>query len=420
MKSYLIELEYPEAVSHLQHLEKVGKPQALKNFVIVKTTVPVHKLREIPGVKSVEPDGKATMSYVQSDIRGWALPWISNTGGTYEHDRTGQGVDIYVMDTGVRDTHVELQGRVSTLWSFDDLPYNNADEDSPWHGTAVAACAAGSISGTAKRAQIINVRIDFYNSTILKALDVVLKDHLEKHYSRPSVLNFSGASILTSIGNAFAVLPQYGIVVVAASGNDAASEPAMPARNPWIVSVGALNEQEGPAYFTNRKCQIYAPGQNISTASSESDHAARYTSGTSFAAPYYAGLLACQLQGSDRFNTGRLASTFSHFSQMRHTDSERIPVFDNSGYPVRTCTTRYDAGTYYQAPSRLYTNHEINDFCRMYEAQPQIIADAALDMNVGLDRFVAATGYSAEDINGYFLAHGVSPWWFVNNAPVGA
>lgn len=34
--------------------------------------------------------------------------------------------------------------------------------------------------------------------------------------------------------------------------------------------------------------------------------------------------------------------------------------------------------------------------------------------------FCIATGYSAEDINGYFLAHGVSPWWFVNNAPVGA
>lgn len=421
MKKFIVQLHDPKYIVNLQHLEKVGKPKTLTSFVIVSTDRHIDDLRAIDGVKSVDEDDRAQLEsgIMQLNPPGWGLPWISNSGGTYENERQGAGVDIYVLDTGVRDTHEDLIGRVRTLWSFDGVPYSTTGDVSPTHGTSVAACAAGTKYGTAKLATVVNVRIDFFNSTIIKALDIILEDHLNKPADRQSVLNFSGSSPYPSMGEAFEKLVDYGVNIVAASGNYNESEPRYPAKSGRVVAVGALNEQEGPAYFTNRKSNVYAPGQNITTASVASDTAAHVTSGTSFSSPYYAGLLACQLEGSGKFNTYPLSSYFVHMSQMDMTDSDRIPSFPNgSGYAVRTVTTRNPVAPYYVPPSWAYSDQVITDFCVMYEAQPEVIALTALQDNVDLARLSVCTGYTPDVINGYFSAHNVHPWWFVDGAPL--
>lgn len=416
MPTYTLKVDSPDRLHRLrEQLEKVGKPDTLGEFVVVTTNATQAELMGIDGVLDVIPEERAKLCAVQTNPQGWALPWISNSGGTYENERTGAGVDIYVLDTGVRDTHTDLAGRVRNLRSYDDVFYSTEGEISPTHGTSVAACAAGTQYGTAKGATIVNVRSSFYNSDIIKALDVILRDHLDKPSARQSILNFSGSSPFRSMGEAFDRLVDYGINIVAASGNDGAAEPGYPAKSGRVVAVGSINQWEGPSWFTNRKANVYAPGEGITTASVVSDTASEVTSGTSFSAPYYAGLLACQLEGSGKFNTFPLSSQFVHMSQMNMTDSDRIPYFFNgSGYAVRTATTRNPVAPYYIPLSWSYSDQDITDFCVMYESQPEVIAMTALQTNVDLARLSLCTGYAPNVIDDYFRVQSVRPWWFVD------
>jgi cerevisin len=64
----------------------------------------------------------------------------------YVHDtNAGEGVDIYVVGSGVRTTHNEFGGRAS--WG---VSFVGETEDNYGHGTQCAAIAAGSQFGVAK------------------------------------------------------------------------------------------------------------------------------------------------------------------------------------------------------------------------------------------------------------------------------
>ena len=414
MKTYLVEIESPDYKPDLvAGFEKVGNAESLPNYLIIKTTKPIEIIRQCDGVVMVEEDEKATISEVdQQNPPGWALPWMSNSGGNYENEGTGAGVYIYIIDTGIRDTHADFGGRVRNLYSFDDVPYSLVGGQSPTHGTSVASCAAGTLHGTAKEATIVNCRVDFLNSTILKALDTILRDHLDKPDDIPSILNFSGSSLSHVLGNAFERLTDYGVVIVAAAGNEGEDLPRYPARNTWVTAVGAINRQEGPAWFTNKRCDVYAPGQNILTASVFTDSSTNIISGTSFSAPYYAGLLACLIQGSHKFNTDSLVSDFTHQMRTQMMERNRIQAFPNGGWVVRTVTTNGLGGEYYTSPSSQYSDAEILEYLNAHMHDVQHIADVLKENNISLSRLSRIADMPMDDVNQFFIDAGIDPWWF--------
>jgi len=419
---YLVKIKHQDVRSTLQSTQgitKVGTGLSMPDFVLVTTDLPASALEAIQGVITVEEDGTAQVEEVnQTNPPSWALGWISNSGGNYHNDKDGSGVDIYVVDTGVRDTHTDLVGRVRTLYSFDSQPYSVTGGQSPTHGTSVAGCAAGSVHGTAKGANIVNVRIDFYNSTILKGLDMILRDHLDKPDNVQSILNFSGSSVSGIIGDAFARLAEYGVVVVAAGGNYSEAEPRQPAKHWYVTAVGACNAQNQPAWFTNKGCDVFVPGDGISTISVFSDTSTNTISGTSFSSPYYAGLLACLIEGSDKFNTWQQSTDFTHRMMTQVMDNNgRIGYFANQGMPTRTASSRGLGGAYYRNPSLEFTDREVADFLEANASNLQGIADAAKEFNVSASRIArcATIAQGVEvtvaGLNEHFAANGVSPWW---------
>lgn len=414
---YVIVLKQSADIELLRELVgdngKVGKPRAAGRLVIVDTEpeIIVQVASRVPHV-SIDVDQPVDMeTFIDPAPQGWALPWISNSDGTYEINETGKGVDIYIVDTGIRTDHEDFEGRASMLWSYDGKDYDPQDAQSPWHGTSVASCAGGIHYGTAKGATLLGVRIDWYLSGIIKAVDKIIEHHLSKPDNRPSIVNFSGSSPRSTLGDIFNELVDYGITVVAAAGNEYEPQPRYPARHGWIKAVGALNEDGTRSAFSNLEAEVYAPGRYILAATIDSQTRAHITSGTSFAAPYYAGLMACALEGSDKFNTRSQVSSFMFAHRTQTTDRRRVDPFPNGPFQVRTVSTRVFGGTWYENASLSFSDDEIEAFVTDNLGDPQLIADVAREHNVSLNRLAKVTGYFPEQVDDWFSSHGVVPWW---------
>ena len=235
---------------------------------------------------------------------------------------TGAGIDIYIIDTGVRATHEQLAGRV--LAGIDiptqngDAPVNPPSSDCDGHGTHVAGLAAGSTVGVAPQARIISVRVldcggDGSIGDVVEALRWVRGHH------RSGVAAVANLSLGVDLGDDGAEIDEQvlamikeGIVVTVAAGNgDEQGRPfdacrIAPGNESRALTVGATSITDAMTTYTNYgPCvDLFAPGGDRTRALEsswwESDTHYDLDVGTSMASPLvagYAALLAQQQPG---------------------------------------------------------------------------------------------------------------------------
>ena len=256
-----------------------------------------------------------TVAWPLDRINQRALPLDGNVS---RGALTGLGVDIYLVDTGVRPTHEQLVGRVV---AGIDIPTANGtavvdppSSDCDGHGTHVAGLAAGSTTGVAPQARIISVRVldcsgDGEVADVVKALKWVRGDHQS---GVPAVVNLSLGVDLGDDGRAIeeqvTELMNEGVVVTVASGNgDSAGKPfdackIAPGDVPRALTVGAVSSADIYAYYSNfGSCvDLFAPGgdrfRGIESSWNTSDTSYDFDVGTSMASPLVAGYAALLLQ----------------------------------------------------------------------------------------------------------------------------
>ncbi|KXH38905.1 alkaline serine protease Alp1 [Colletotrichum simmondsii] len=245
----------------------------------------------------------------------WSLGDLSHkaAGSTeYVYDSSaGEGTTAYVFDTGIRTSHSEFEGRASFgingVTGSTVSPGSNSDTDG--HGTHVAATIVGKTYGVAKKAKVIDIKV-FDGSTgstsaILTGLNWAVNDITTKGAQGKSVLNMSlSAKNVSALDNAVLAAYNQGILTVVAAGND--NQPATdtsPARLPESFTVGMTRPDRGRVNIIEGiygssygpELDVFAPGQDIISASYSSDTGTATKTGTSMAAPLVAGLV-CYLR----------------------------------------------------------------------------------------------------------------------------
>ncbi|MEU2678439.1 S8 family peptidase [Streptomyces sp. NPDC007107] len=262
------------------------------------------RLAADPAVSKVVQNKKFHIDATQDNPPSWGLDRIdqAETAGddayTYP-DAAGGDVTAYVIDTGVRVTHNDFEGRATS--GFDAVDNDDDADDGNGHGTHVAGTIAGAAHGVAKKAKIVAVRVldDAGSGTteqVVAGIDWVTENH-----QGPSVANMSlGGSADPALDAAVQKAIASGVTFAVAAGNESSDAgEGSPSRVPEAITVASSTVDDEQSSFSNfgSVVDIYAPGSDITSAWNDSDDATNTISGTSMATPHVVGAAAVYLGG---------------------------------------------------------------------------------------------------------------------------
>lgn len=223
-----------------------------------------------------------------------------------------------MLDTGVDFDHPDLADNIAWCMGFDIFgrPSTKGKDcaDRNGHGTHVV----GTIAAVDNTIGVVGVapKVEIY---AIKVLDdsgsgsySIIAAGIEQALLGPDgVLDSDGDGIIVgdpdddaaevismSLGGTYdsralhdMIIKAYnlGVVIVAAAGNDGASSPLYPAAYPEVVAVGAVDQNNVLASWSNRGAEVVAPGVDIL---STYPNGYAVLSGTSMATPHVSGVVA--------------------------------------------------------------------------------------------------------------------------------
>jgi serine protease len=285
----------PQGGRVLHHFE-----HALRGFTVIISATGAAALARNPRVRYVEQDS-LMFATVTEPAASWGLDRIDARDlpldGSYTYNATATGVHAYIIDTGIRGTHTQFGGRVST--GFSAINDGNGTNDCNGHGTHVAGTVGGATYGVAKDVTLHPVRVldcggSGSTSGVIAGVNWVTQNHLS-----PAVANMSlGGGVSTALDDAVRNSIASGVTYAIAAGNSNANAcNGSPARVSQALTVGSSTNTDARSSFSNfGTCvDLFAPGSSITSAWMTNDTATNTISGTSMATPHVTGVAALYL-----------------------------------------------------------------------------------------------------------------------------
>jgi len=292
------------------------------------------------------------------------IPWGVNRIGALDawNIATGVGVQVAVLDTGVDKDHPDLKGNV--VWGISVVGNKVSTKYRDWkdkngHGTHVAGTIAAlfnkiGVVGVGYNISIYAIKVldnsgsgrwsDVAEGIIwaLKGPDGVIDadgDGLvagdpDDDAAEVISMSLGGFSYSKEVEDAIKLAYNYGVVIVAAAGNEGTSGVTYPAKFPEVIAVAAIDENDNVPWWSSKgvEVELAAPGVDILSTIPN----ARYTSysGTSMAAPHVSATVALMI--SKLVSEGR-TYTVEYIRTILHNTADDIgtPGWDiESGYGV--------------------------------------------------------------------------------------
>lgn len=261
----------------------------------------------------------------------------------YAYQNNGEGVNAYVIDTGILPTHWELRGRASSI--YDAIDSEGLGIDCHGHGSHVAGIIGGRTFGVAKRVRLFSVRVlnclgtGAWSDVIDGVNFVTWHREQSAQQGYPAVANMSlGGQTNRAVDAAVRNSIRANVTYVVAAGNDNSDATGYsPAGVVEAITVGATNRSDSRAEFSNYgpALDLFAPGVGITSAWIGGDLMIATASGTSMASPHVAGVVALYLQ------TRRSASPATVRSALVGNSTSGVIINAGQESPNRLLFTNY-------------------------------------------------------------------------------
>jgi subtilisin family serine protease len=323
----------------------------------------------VDGVEYAEPNRYRETSVIPNDPSfpsQWGLTKI-NCPAAWDRTTGSANVVVAVVDTGIDLDHPELAALLLPGTDMVDLGLNpippngfhfegdfagrdNNPQDDVGHGTHVAgtiACASNNsvgVAGVTWMCRLLPVRVlaRIVNNTdatdvrgVGSAADIAAGIRWAAD-NGARIINLSlGGTVDTQVErDAVAYAVSQGVVVVAAMGNafQQGNPTSFPAAYPDVVAVGAIDQADHRAFFSQTGPHIDVAGPGVGIWSTVWDNGYTTMSGTSMAAPHVAGVAALILSCNPNLTAAQVADILRQTARpLRDNPSDPVPN-DNYGF----------------------------------------------------------------------------------------
>lgn len=261
----------------------------------------VNRLRQHPAVQYAEPNGRVQLFGVGD-----------GSGSGTENSSAGTPILVAVIDTGIDLNHTAFAGHL--YQNLREIAGDGIDNDGNGYtddingfdfysrsGSPMGTAGSGA-HGTQVAGRILQGAVDAPVSVmalrvgpgpslslaaIVEAIDYAVNNGAK-------IINMSlGATVpYQALSEAVQRAINRGVIVVAAAGNSGTVTPNYPAALPGVISVAASNANGAKTWWSNYGSTVdfTAPGDQVVTTTFGGGTAA--VSGTSFSAPFVAGMVA--------------------------------------------------------------------------------------------------------------------------------
>src|SRR5438132_4906125 len=298
-------------------------------------TTDIANYQSDPNVTSVDRDRNRAAEGAPSDPAygsQWDLPQI-NWDKAFGSVSPSGTATIAVLDTGVASGIPDLSGRLTAGWSA--FPGGDPNNDPNGHGTWMASIAA---AGTDNGIGIAGVDYAGTNIMPVQVLDAngtgqdsdIINGVVWATNNGADVIlmGFSNPGFSSALQDAITYAWNHGVVLVAATGNDASSVGHFPAGDAKVVGVSGTNQSDTLWSGSNYGDDSFIAAPAVGIPADSPDGGTTSITGTSAAAAIVAGSAAL-LKANDPTATngvivGRLARNADPAGAQGETGNGRV------------------------------------------------------------------------------------------------